>query len=252
MITFPSLREQIFGYVFSKYGTLPEYLWIRFPDYAVFRHTDNRKWYGIIMNIARNKLGLDGKEQVDVLNVKLDDPFLIDMLVQQRGYCRGYHISRGNWVSILLDGTVPFADVCRWIDAGFVVTASNTKKEKIRPPKEWLVPANPRYYDVQSAFDLRDEIEWKQGAGIKVGDTVYLYVAAPISAILYRCTVIQTNLPFDYDDGNLTISSLMRIKLQRRYDPTDFSFQKLRDGYGIFAIRGPRGVPHSLSVALRE
>ena len=104
---------------------------------AVFRHADNRKWFGIIMNVRRNKLGLDGEEKVDILNVKLSDPLLVDMLVRQAGYLRGYHISRGNWVSILLDGTVLFDDICGWLNESFMTTASKQKKQKVRPLKEF-------------------------------------------------------------------------------------------------------------------
>ena len=89
------------------------------------------------MNVRRNKLGLDGDEKVDILNVKLSDPLLVDMLVGQAGYLRGYHISRGNWVSILLDGTVLFDDICGWLNESFMTTASKQKKQKVRPLKEF-------------------------------------------------------------------------------------------------------------------
>ena len=89
------------------------------------------------MNVRRNKLGLDGEEKVDILNVKLSDPLLVDMLVRQAGYLRGYHISRGNWVSILLDGSVPFDDICNWLNESYMVTASKQKKQKVRPLKEF-------------------------------------------------------------------------------------------------------------------
>ena len=102
-----SLRDEIFQYVKKKYNCEVEYLWERFPTYAVFRHKDNKKWYGLVMNIPRSRLGLSGEDYVDVLNVKLDDPLLRDLLIQQDGYFPGYHISRGNWISILLDGSVP-------------------------------------------------------------------------------------------------------------------------------------------------
>ncbi len=54
-------------------------------------------------------------------------------------------------------------------DESYVTTASKQKKEKLRPPKEWIVPANPKYYDIEHAFDDTDEIDWKQGTRIKVG-----------------------------------------------------------------------------------
>ena len=54
------------------------------------------------------------------------------------------------------------------------------KKEKVRPPKEWVIPANPKYYDIEHAFE------------------------------------------------------------------------RLKSEYGIFAVRGPRGIPNSLSEALEK
>lgn len=247
-----NLREQLFQYVKKKYKTAPEYLWMRFPDYAVFRHADNGKWFGIVMNVSKEKLGLDGDEGVDILNVKLPDPLLAEMLMQQSGYFRGYHISRGNWVSILLDGSVPFDDVCRWLGESYLTTASRQQKQKLRPPKEWLIPSNPKYYDVMQAFEKSDEIDWKQGKGIKRGDTVFLYVGAPVSAILYQCKVTEANIPFAYDDGNVHMKEIMKIKLLKRYPPDRFTFQKLKNEYSIYAVRGPRGLPHSLSEDLKE
>ena len=242
-----NLREQLFQYVKNKYNAAPEYLWMRFPDYAVFRHADNGKWFGIVMNVSGEKLGIDSDDKVDILNVKLPDPLLAEMLIQQFGFFRGYHMSRGNWVSILLDGSVPFEEVCRWLEESYLTTASRQKKQKMRPPKEWIVPSNPKFYDIIKAFEEAEEIDWKQGAGIKKGDTVYMYVGAPVSAILYQCEVTDANIPYEYDDGNVHMKEIMKIKLLKRYSPDRFTFQRLKEEYNIFAVRGPRGVSHSLS-----
>ena len=37
----------------------------------------------------REKLGLNGVGYVDIINVKLGDPMLVDMLVRQPGYFNG-------------------------------------------------------------------------------------------------------------------------------------------------------------------
>ena len=246
-----SIRDEIYEYAKKKYHTEPEYLWMRFPGYAVLRHTDNKKWYAIVMNIKGSKLGLDSEDQVDVLNLKIDDLLFYDMLIHHSGYFPGYHSSKGKWVSVLLDGTVSMEDICPLIDMSFLATAPK-KHNKNRPPKEWLIPANPKYYDIISAFEKSDEIDWKQGAGVKKGDTVFMYVAAPVSAILYKCIVTETDIPFQYDDGHVRLTSLMKIKLQNRYGSDRFTFRILNDEFGIFAVRGPRGVPNSLSEALKE
>ncbi|HCT92607.1 MAG TPA: MmcQ protein, partial [Lachnospiraceae bacterium] len=129
---------------------------------------------------------------------------------------------------------------------------SAKKKKKIRPPKEWLIPANPKYYDIEHAFDDAEEIDWKQGNGIKTGDTVFMYAAAPVSAILYKCKVTETDIPYTYADQNLSITALMKIKLLKRYKPDRFTFETLKKEYGIYAVRGPRGIPNSLSAALKK
>ena len=203
------------------------------------------------MDISRAKLGLDGDDRVDILNLKLSDPFLIDMLIQQNGYFKGYHIARGNWISIVLDGSVDFEDICNLIDEGYITTASRQTKEKLRKPKEWIIPSNPKYYDIMHAFDYTDEITWKQGKGIKSGDTVYMYVGAPISAIIYKCKVTEANIPYSYKDENLVINELMNIKLIKRYKKDMLTFDILKKEHGINAIRGPRGIPESLSEMLR-
>ncbi len=163
----------------------------------------------------------------------------------------GYHMNKRGWISVLLDGTVSYEDVCGMIDEGYMATAFKSKREKFRPPKEWIIPANPKYYDIEHAFDNEDEINWKQGSGIKAGDTVFMYVAAPVSAILYKCKVTETDIPYKYSDENLTIKALMKIKLLKRYKPDKFTFDVLKDEYGIYAIRGPRGITNSLSEALK-
>lgn len=246
-----SLRDDVFAWAKKKYGTAPEHLWRRYPGYAVLRHRDDQKWFALLMDVPGRRLGLDRDDSTDILNVKLRDPLLADFLAQQPGFLRGYHISRGNWVSILLDGTVPLGEVCRWLDESYLATASKNTQHKLRPPKEWLVPANPKYYDVQASFERSDEINWKQGRGVRTGDTVYLYVAAPVSAILYKCRVTQTDIPCRFDNGEVRMDSLMKIRLQKRYAPDRFPFETLGRDYGIHAVRGPRGVPRRLSEALK-
>ena len=78
-----SCRNHVFSYVRKKYNSEIEYPWLRFPNYAVFRHQDNKKWFGIVMDLPRVKLGLPGEDAVDVQNVKLSDPLLVDLLIQQ-------------------------------------------------------------------------------------------------------------------------------------------------------------------------
>ena len=245
-------RQTVFDYIRKKYKVLPEYPWQKYDNNTVFRHPDNKKWFALVMGVQRIKLGIAGDAYVDVVNLKIEDMFYRDLIIREDGIMPAYHMNRKHWITVLLDGTVTDDRVFELIDMSFLATASAKKKEKIRPPKEWLIPSNPKYYDIVHAFDGTDTIDWKQGAGIKKGDVVFLYIGAPVSAVLYKCKVTETNIPCHYQDENLTITALMKIRLLKRYPPEQFTFKILKLEYRIFAVRGPRGVPGSLSAALKE
>ena len=244
-------RQRLAEHIRRKYGASPERLWMRYPDYAVFRHADNGKWFALVMDVSREKLHAEGKGTVDVLNVRMTDPVSADLLTGKPGYFRGYHSARGNWVTVLLDGTVPFGEITERLAESYLSTASKETRRSLLPPKDWLIPANPAYYDVVGAFGREGEIRWKQGKGIRKGDTVYMYVGAPVSAILFRCLVTETDIPYAYGSRDLTIKSLMRIRLERTYPADRFTFAALSGRYGVRAVRGPRGVPDLLLADLR-
>ena len=245
-------RQTVHDYIKKKYKVKPDYPWRKYKSNAVFRHEDNNKWFALTSDVPGDKVGVPDQQFVDVVNLKIDDMFFRDMLIQEDGIMPAYHMNKMHWVTVLLDGTVPDEKVFDLIDMSFMATASAKKKQKIRPPKEWIIPSNPKYYDIVHAFDDTDIINWKQGAGIKKGDTVFMYVGAPVSAVLYKCKVMETGIPYQYQDRNLTISALMKIRLLKRYDPDRFTFDVLKSDYGIFAVRGPRGIPNSLSAALEK
>ena len=128
-----SIRDEIYEYAKKKYHTEPEYLWMRFPGYAVLRHTDNKKWYAIVMNIKGSKLGLDSEDQVDVLNLKIDDPLFYDILIHKSGYFPGYHSSKGKWISVILDGTVSMGELCPLIDMSFAAAGAKKRNKTAAP-----------------------------------------------------------------------------------------------------------------------
>ena len=243
-------RQMIFDYIKKKYKISPEYPWRRDNTSAVFRHTDNHKWFALVMTVQGSRLGLADNTWTDVINLKIDDLFYRDLVLREEGILPAYHMNKMHWISVFLDGTVPDDQVCELVDISFLATASAKQKEKVRPAKEWIIPSNPRYYDIIHAFDETDIIDWKQGAGIRKGDTVFLYVGAPVSAVLYKCKVTETGIPYQYQDKNLTITALMKIRLLKRYPPEQFTFERLKSEFGIYAVRGPRGIPNSLSAVL--
>lgn len=242
------LREKLLDYLNHTYGSVPERPWRR-PGYTALEHADNGRTFALLADADVRGLGVSGDSQIDAVIVKVSDQFLAESLAQREGFFRGYPMGRG-WVSISLEGDVPFEEICSWVSESYLATASAAERERLRPPKEWIVPANPKYYDIIGAFDAADEIEWKQGRGMRVGDTAFMYVAAPYSAILFKCEVTETGIPFAYDDGDVRMRELMRIRLLKRYDADAFTLDVLARNHGVTTVRGPRGVPASLSEAL--
>ena len=123
------LREEILSYVKKEYGTVSEHLWKSAPEYEALRHKmqpgeKKAKWYGLIMRVKRSTLGLEGEDEVDILNVKCN-PEMISILQISKGYLPAYHMNKANWLTVLLDGTVSLDNIKRLIDESFELTASS-------------------------------------------------------------------------------------------------------------------------------
>lgn len=114
-------RQDILQYADANYGTEAEYLWEDTPTAAVLRHRTNRKWYAILMEVRKERLGLSGEGIVDVLNVKCD-PLLIGSLLKSNGFLPAYHMSKAHWISILLDDSVPLDEILPLVDLSFQMT----------------------------------------------------------------------------------------------------------------------------------
>lgn len=130
------MRQTVCEYIKKQYRVLPEYPWERDNCSAVFRHDDNRKWFALVMNVKRDKLGLSGEGYVDAVNLKIDDMLFKDMLVREAGIMPAYHMNKEHWITALLDGTVKEDKLYDLIDMSYRATAPKKKKEKKRLPKE--------------------------------------------------------------------------------------------------------------------
>lgn len=101
------MREEIFSFIKNYYGIEPDYPFASSPDAAVLRHPSG-KWFGIIMQVSRDKLGLSGDAPIDIINLKRDP-----MLGLADGKCifPAYHMNKEHWISVLLDGSVPMEEL---------------------------------------------------------------------------------------------------------------------------------------------
>ena len=121
-------RKELEQLIIEHYNTQPDYPWIQSPCHAVFRHSSNQKWFALIIDVPKSKLGLRSGEYIDVVNFKCD-PILIGTLQNETGFFPAYHMSKANWISVALDGSVS-ADKIKWLlDMSYDATMTKTRKQ---------------------------------------------------------------------------------------------------------------------------
>ena len=115
------MREQVFAYIKKQYKASPEYPWGTYENNAVFRHSDNKKWFALVLEVGRDKLGLEGSGRVDAVNLKIDDRMLREVLMQDKGILPAYHMNKKYWISILLDSTIDLNSVMNLLDESYEI-----------------------------------------------------------------------------------------------------------------------------------
>ncbi|MCI8336995.1 MAG: MmcQ/YjbR family DNA-binding protein [Peptococcaceae bacterium] len=118
-------RQKIFQYAKENFDTTPQYLWEKYPNYAVFKHTHNQKWFGIIVDLPYTKLNLshpsDPNGCIDLLVIKAD-PAAIPTLLNNDGYHPAYHMNKTHWISLRLDGTIPEDEIYYLLNESYQLT----------------------------------------------------------------------------------------------------------------------------------
>ncbi len=126
-----SQRQRMMGYIQDRYAAEPEYLWAKYPNYAVFRQAASKKWFAIIMDVARKSLYLPGDGTTDVMDVKCG-PVLVGSLLAQEGFLPAYHMSKGTWISILLNDTVPDEEIYPLLELSYDSAAPKDRRREKR------------------------------------------------------------------------------------------------------------------------
>ena len=121
-------RQDLDKHITDTYGAAAEYMWEKYPSFAVYRHKNNKKWFAVIMEIPKSKIGLDDDTLVNVVNLKCD-PLLIGSLLLEDGVHKGYHMNKNYWITVRLDGSVD-EDKVKWLlHLSFNLTAMKVKKK---------------------------------------------------------------------------------------------------------------------------
>lgn len=111
--------NDICNYIKRKYKVNPKFLWDKSSGNGVFRNKNNKKWFGIIISVSKDKLDLKYKQEIiEVINLKLDED-MIKELIKMDGFYRAYHMNKKSWISIILDNTLDNEIIYSLIDQSY-------------------------------------------------------------------------------------------------------------------------------------
>lgn len=114
-------REELIEYAVSEHGAQPEYLWKKYPNYFVLRHSAGGKWFAVVMDVPKRRLGLDGDGGVYIADLKCG-PILGGSYLGKKGFLPAYHMNKENWISVLLDGSVPREEFITLLETSYYLT----------------------------------------------------------------------------------------------------------------------------------
>lgn len=114
------LTKNLISYVRDKYGDELEFLWEKYPNAAIWRRKDSKKWYGLVMEISERKLGLDSDNDVEILDLR-GKPDDLKNFLDGIKYFAGYHMNKKSWYTIRLDGSVAFDEICTRLDESYIL-----------------------------------------------------------------------------------------------------------------------------------
>lgn len=229
--------------IMERYGDKPNFEWPEYPHGASFRFRDKGCWYAIVMNTDCGRFEKDKSGEIEILEVRLTQD-KIKRLLSEEGFYPQYGMNR-NWISIVMNDLLSDDFIMELVAESYDYVCGD------RAFNEWIVPANATYYDVCGEFESNDITIWKQSTNLRAGDYLYLYVTAPVSAMKYRCRVIETNIPYEYEDQNTRMSYVCRVHVLNRYPDDRYPLEVL-SRHGIKSVRGPRHLTKSLSAYIAE
>lgn len=119
--------KELNAFIFDTYSVEPDHPFRMDDVSSVYRHTDNRKWFAITMNVPYRTLGLAREGHVDIVNLKCD-PLLAGSLRGRNGFLPAYHMNKDRWITALLDGSAEDAEIVALLAMSYDLTAARTKK----------------------------------------------------------------------------------------------------------------------------
>lgn len=146
-------------FISEEFSITPDCPWEDTPNTKVFRHKDNRKWFALIMDIPRRKLGLNDDTIIYVVNLKCDE-MMLGSILREKGFYPAYHMNKSKWLTAALDGSADDDTLKMLVAQSFALTAPKPKKPKVNIEKAIeRVKSYEEIYDMLLAVFKEDPSE---------------------------------------------------------------------------------------------
>ena len=109
------------------------------------------------------------------------------------------------------------------------------EKENRRSSKDdgenrvWIIPCNNKFFDLKGCFAKYGEMYWSQYFNFHKGDTGYIYMSSPDSAIVFSIEIVEADMPY---------SQVMDFKEEFFIDKSDFGTWKQHNRFAHFRMTG--------------
>lgn len=110
----------IIKYISKTYGDELEYLWQKFPNNAIWRRKDTKKWYAALLIITKSKLNIGGDELIEIIDLRAEENKINDLIDNKKIY-PGYHMNKKHWITICLDDSVRTSEIIKLINDSYLI-----------------------------------------------------------------------------------------------------------------------------------
>ncbi|MBR3132746.1 MAG: MmcQ/YjbR family DNA-binding protein [Clostridia bacterium] len=118
--------KEVIEYVKKKYNDELEFLWEKFDDNAIWRNKVNNKWYGLVLTVNEEKLGINSDRIIEIIDLRYSKEE-IEGIIDNKKIFPGYHMNKKSWITIKLDNSVETEEIIHLIDNSYELSLGKKK-----------------------------------------------------------------------------------------------------------------------------
>ena len=116
--------KKIIEFVKQEFDSSLEFLWPKFSNNAICRRSDNQKWYIAFMKITADKIGLNEKELIEIIDLRVDNNKL-NSLLDYKTFFPAYHMNKKSWITVKLNSLANLNQVYDLIKESYILAKVN-------------------------------------------------------------------------------------------------------------------------------